>query len=257
MPAPLLALPRELRDQIYALLWSSTPTITLQNHPSMGQIHATYASLSGLATHLPPWLLTSKQILLEATDQMIRHGTWTLRLRSEWDTEHAGRVLSPLLARRVTIVLTQPLEGPRPRWPHVVRETVLRPSRENGACFEGVVEQLRTERVRDVRIVLELVREEAGARLDLSMLEAACALRPGLERLEVVVLREQVYRMYTEGFVEAIGAEVKRVGNKIMGSDEDPTVSGIFQDKGFVYTFDQAGEMGLCRVDSAVGEADH
>ena len=102
--------------------------------------------------------------------------------------------------------------------------------------------------------MLELVREEQGARIDLSALEVASVLREGLERLEVVVLREQIYRAYTEEFVEAVGAEVKRIGDTIMGSDEDPTVSGIFQNRGFVYTFEKSSGMGLCRVDSAVGE---
>jgi hypothetical protein len=188
---------------------------------------------------------------------MIRHGTWIVRLRNEYDASRVGGVLSPMLARRLTVTLTQPLEGPRPRWPHVVQEPVLRPSRENVVCLEKVVAQLSASmRTSDLRIVLELVREEQNARIDLSALEVANALRPGLERLEIVVLREQIYRAYSEGFVEAIGEEIKQVGDKIMGSDEHPGISGIFQNRGFVYSFEKAGEMELCRVDSAVGEGE-
>lgn len=110
----------------------------------------------------------------------------------------------------------------------------------------------RTNHARDVRLVLELVREEPNARVDLSPLEVASCLRPGLERLQVVVMREQIYRPYSVGFVEAVAAEVKRVGNKIMGSDEDPSVDGFLQDRGYVYTFEKSGGMELCRVDSAV-----
>ncbi|KAF3038841.1 hypothetical protein E8E12_007542 [Didymella heteroderae] len=256
MPPSLLSLPRELRDQIYESLWTLTPKISLLDHPSQGRIICSYASHTSLSTpetFLPTWLLTNKQILAEGTEQMIRHGTWIVRLRHEYDASRVGNVLSPVLARRLTITLTQPLEGPRPRWPHVVRDKVLRPSKDNQACLEQLMAQLSAlNRARDVRLVLELVREEQNARIDLSALEVAGALRPGLERLEVVVLREQIYRAYTEEFVEAIGSEVKRVGNKVLGSDEDPNVSGIFQDRGFVYAFEKAGEMGLCRVDSAV-----
>ena len=255
MPPPLLTLPRELRDQIYDSLWTLTPKISLLDHPSQGRIVCSYKSLSVPWTALPSWLLTNKQILSEATEQMIRHGTWIVRLRNEYDASRVGGVLSPVLARRLTVTLTQPLEGPRPRWPHVVQEPVLRPSGDNVLCLEKVVAQLSVSmRMRELRIVLELVREEQNARVDLSALEAAGALRPRLERLEVVILREQIYRAYTEGFVEAVGAEVKRAGDMIMGSDEDPSVSGIFQNRGFVYTFEKPGEMGLCRVDSAVGE---
>lgn len=138
-----------------------------------------------------------------------------------------------------------------------MQDAVLRPSKQNAACFEKAVAQVAgTGQARDVRLVLELVREEPDARVDLAVLEAARALRPGLARLDVVVMREQVYRTFTEGFVEAVGAEVKRVGNRIMGSDEDPSVSGVFQNEGFVYAFEKAGEMELCRVDSAVAEGD-
>lgn len=256
MPPSFLSLPRELRDQIYDSLWTSTPKISLLDHPSMGRIIASYKSLPTPETALPSWLLTSKQVLSEGTEQMIRHGTWIVRLRSEYDASRMGSVLSPVLARRLTVTLTQPLEGPRPRWPHVVQDAVLRPSKENAACLEGVMAQVSaSNRARDVRLVLELVREERDARIDLSPLEVAGCLRPGLKRLEVVVMREQIYRTYSAGFVEAVGAEVKRVGDKIMESDEDPSVSGIFQDRGFVYAFEKSGEMGLCRVDSAVGEA--
>lgn len=255
MPPSLLTLPRELRDQIYDSLWILTPKISLLDHPSQGRVICSYKSLSVPETALPTWLLTNKQILAEATDQMIRHGTWIVRLRNEYDASRVGKVLSPVLARRLTVTLTQPLEGPRPRWPHVVRDKVLRPSRENVVCLEKVVAQLfASKRSRDLRIVLELVREEQNAKIDLSALQVASALRSRLERLEVVVLREQIYRTYTEGFVQAVGAEVKKVGDKIMGSDEDPSICGIFQNRGFVYAFEKPGEMELCRVDSAVGE---
>ncbi|KAJ4340511.1 hypothetical protein N0V87_002496 [Didymella glomerata] len=254
MPPSLLSLPRELRDQIYDSLWVLTPKISLLDHPSQGRTICSYKSLSTPESALPSWLLTNKQILSEATEQMIRHGTWIVRLRNEYDASRVGSVLSPALARRLTVTLTQPLEGPRPRWPHVVREKVLRPSKENVVCLEKVVAQLSaSKRAKDLRLVLELVREEQSARIDLSSLEVASALRLGLERLEVVVLREQIYRTYTEEFVEAVGAEVKKIGDTIMGSDEDPTVSGIFQNRGFVYTFEKSSGMSLCRVDSAVG----
>jgi hypothetical protein len=129
---------------------------------------------------------------------------------------------------------------------------MLQPSKENVECLARVMEQVSTTRnARDVRLVLELVREEPDARIDLSSLEVAGCLKPGLQKLEVVVMREQVYRTYSEGFVEAIGAEVKRVGNNIMCSDEDPSVGGFLHDKGFVYMFGKTGGMGLCRVDSA------
>ena len=105
--------------------------------------------------------------------------------------------------------------------------------------------------VRDVRVVLELVREEPNAQIDLSPLEIVGLLRPSVQKLEVVVMREQIYRTYSETFVEAIGAEVKRVGNKVMGSRGDPTRAGFFQGRGFVYTFEKPEGMELCRVDSA------
>ncbi|KAJ8115944.1 hypothetical protein OPT61_g2529 [Boeremia exigua] len=255
MPPSFLDLPRELRDQIYDALWLSTPKITLLDHPSMGRIVACYKSQPTPETALPTWLLTNKQILSEATAQMTRHGTWIIRLRSEYDAQRTGRVLSPDLARRLTVTLTHPLEGPRPRWPHVVQEAVLSPSKENIKCLARVLEQVsRSNNARDVRLVLELVREEPHVRVDLSSMEAASCLRPELQKLEVVVMREQVYRAYSEGFVETVAAEVKRVGNKVMGSDEDPSVCGFFHGSGFVYTFDKTGEMGLCRVDSAVAE---
>lgn len=253
MPPPFFSLPRELRDQIYDSLWTLTPKISLLDHSSQGRIVCSYKSLSTPETLLPTWLLANKQILAEATEQMIRHGTWIVRLRNEYDSNRVGSVLSPVLARRLTVTLTQPLEGPRPKWPHVVSDKVLRPSKENAECLERVMMQFaKTMRTRDVRLVLELVREEQDARIDLSALEVVSALRPGLVGLQVVVLREQIYRAYTEGFVEVVGAEVKRIGNKIMRSDEDPTVGGILQDRGFVYAFEKHGEMGLCRVDSAV-----
>ncbi|KAF2630718.1 hypothetical protein BU25DRAFT_245854 [Macroventuria anomochaeta] len=254
MPISFLDLPRELRDQIYDALWVSTPKISLLDHPSMGRIITCYKSLLTPEAALPLWLLTSKQILSEATEQMIRHGTWTVRLRSEYDEQRAGKVLSPVLARRLTVTLTHPLEGPRPRWPHVIQEATLRPSKENVECLARVMSQVSsTNNARDVRLVLELVREEPNARIDLSPLEVASCLKPGLQKLEVVVLREQIYRTYSAAFVETIGAEVKRVGNKVMGSDEDPSIGGFFQDRGFVYAFKKPGEMELCRVDSAVG----
>ncbi|KAF3052957.1 hypothetical protein E8E11_006630 [Didymella keratinophila] len=257
MPPSLLTLPRELRDQIYDSLWTLTPKISLLDHPSQGRIICSYKSLSTPEGLLPTWLLTNKQILAEATEQMIRHGTWIVRLRNEYDASRVGSVLSPVLARRLTVTLTQPLEGPRPRWPHVVQEPVLRPSKENVVCLEKAMAQLSaSKRARDLRVVLELVREEQNARIDMSALEVVSALRLGLQKLEVVILREQIYRAYTEGFIEAIGAEVKKVGDKIMGSDEDPSISGIFQNRGFVYTFEKPGEMQLCRVDSAVGEGE-
>ncbi|KAH6612590.1 hypothetical protein C7974DRAFT_445344 [Boeremia exigua] len=255
MPASFLALPRELRDQIYDALWISTPKITLLDHPSKGRIVACYKSLVTRETALPTWLLTNKQTLSEATAQMVRHGTWIVRLRSDYDAP-PGTVLSPTLARRLTLTLTHALEGPRPRWPHVVRDATLGPSRENAACLAHALEHIAGSRnARDVRLVLELVREEPGARLDLAPLEAASCLRPGLRSLEVVVMREQVYRAYSAGFVEAVGAEVKRVGNKVLGSDEDPSVCGFLNDSGLVYTFSKPGDMELCRVDSAVAEA--
>lgn len=253
MPASFLDLPRELRDQIYDTLWCSTPKISLLDHPSMGRVVACYKSLLTPETALPPWLLTNKQILSEATEQMVRHGSWIIRLRSEYDEQRIGAVLSPLLARRLIVTLTHPLEGPRPRWPHVVQDATLRPSTENIACLARVVSQLSsTSTARDVRLVLELVREESNARVDLSALEVAGSLQPGLEKLEVVVMREQIYRAYSAVFVEAVGAEMKRVGNKIMGNDEIPTVSCFFQNRGYVYAFEKSDGMELCRVDSAV-----
>ncbi|KAF9692387.1 hypothetical protein EKO04_009413 [Ascochyta lentis] len=256
MPTSFLELPRELRDQIYDSLWTFTPKISLLDHPSMGRIVACYKSLLTPETTLPTWLLTNKQVLTEATAQMVRHGTWIVRLRSEYDEQHVGGVLSPLLARRLTVTLTHPLEGPRPRWPHVISEPTLRPSKENVACLARVMSQISsTNNAQDVRLVLELVREEPNARIDLSPLEAASYLKPGLKKLEVVVMREQIYRTYSSEFVEAVGAEIKRVGNKIMGNDEDPSVCGFFHDRGLVYTFEHPAEMELCRVDSAVGGA--
>lgn len=255
MPTSFLELPRELRDQIYDCLWTSTPKISLLDHPSMGRIVACYKSHPTPETLLPTWLLTNKQILTEATDQMIRHGTWIVRLRSEYDPQRVGAILSPVLARRLIITLTHPLEGSRPRWPHVEQEPTLRPSKENTACLSRIVSAVSAhQNALDVRLVLELVREEGGARIDLSPLEAASQFRPGLQRLEVVVMREQIYRAYSVGFIEAIGAEVKRVGNKIMGSDEDPGVAGILHDRGFVHSFEKVGGMELCRVDSAIGQ---
>lgn len=254
MPASFLDLPRELRDQIYDSLWCSTPKISLLDHPSMGRIVACYKSLLTPETALPTWLLTNKQVLLEATEQMIRHGSWIVRLRSEYDEQRIGGVLSPVLARRLTVTLTHPLEMPRPRWPHVVQEATLRPSKENAGCLARAMSQISsTNNVRDVRLVLELVREEPNAQIDLSPLEVASCLEPGLEKLEVVVMREQIYRQYSAGFVEAVGAEVKRVGNTVMRNDEDPSVGGVFQNRGIVYTFEKSGDMELCRVDSAVG----
>ena len=221
----------------------------------MGRIVACYKSLLTPETALPTWLLTNKQTLSEATDQMIRHGTWIVRLRSEYDEQRIGAVLSPVLARRLTATLTHPLEGPRPRWPHVVQEATLRPSKENVDCLARAMRQVSSaNNAQHVRLVLELVREEPGSRIDLSPLEAASCLKPALRRLEIVVVREHIYRVYSAGFVEAVGAEVKRVGDKIMGSDEDPSVSAFFQDRGFVYAFEKPGEMELCRVDSAVAE---
>ncbi|KAJ4987194.1 hypothetical protein SVAN01_07346 [Stagonosporopsis vannaccii] len=253
MAPSFLDLPRELRDNIYDALWQHTPKITLLDHPSMGRIVASYKSLLTPETALPSWLLVNKQVLSEGSAQMIRHGTWIARLRSEYDDSRVGRILSPALARRLTITLTHPLEGPRPRWPHVVREATLRPSKENVECLLRVLAQVSaSSHARDVRLVLELVREEAGARLDLSPLEAARCLRPGLQKLEVVVMREQIYRAWSSGFVDAVAAEVKRVGNEILGSDEDPSVGGFFRDSGFVYAFEKKGVLGLCRVDSAV-----
>ncbi|KAF3005846.1 hypothetical protein E8E13_008770 [Curvularia kusanoi] len=253
MPPSFLNLPRELRDTIYDALWIATPRIRLLDHPSMGRIVACYKSHLYPETALPTWLLTNKQLLSEATAQMIRHGTWIVRLRSEYDEHRVGGVLSPLLARHLTVTLTHPLEGPRPRWPHVVQEATLRPSKENTECLERVISQVsRVSNVRDVRFILEQVREEPFSRIDLSTLEVASSLRPALQRMEIVVVREQVYRAYSAGFVEAVAAEVKRVGNKVMGSDEDPGMSDFIRERGFVYVFEKPGEMGLCRVDSAV-----
>ena len=252
MPTSILDLPRELRDQIYDSLWTTTPKICLLDKPSMGRILACYKSLLTPETALPLWLLTNKQILSEGTSQMIRHGTWIVRLRSEYNSRHTEGVLSPALSRRLTITLTHPLEGPRPRWPHVVSNTMLRPSKENVECLTHVMNQVSTScNVRDVRVVLELVREEPNAQIDLSPLEIVGLLRPSVQKLEVVVMREQIYRTYSETFVEAIGAEVKRVGNKVMGSRGDPTRAGFFQGRGFVYTFEKPEGMELCRVDSA------
>lgn len=255
MPISFLDLPRELRDNVYDILWTQTPKITLLDHPSMGRIVACYKSLLTPETALPTWLITNKQILSEATEQMTRHGTWIVRLRSEYDAQRVGMVLSPALARRLTVTLTHPLEGPRPRWPHVVQEAKLRPSKENIECLARVMSQVsKTNNARDVRLVLELVREEPASRIDLSPLEAASCLRPGLQKLEVVVMREQIYRAYSAEFVDAVGAEVKRVGNAVMGNDEDPRASDFFQERGFVYAFKKPGEMHLCRVDSATAE---
>lgn len=255
MPISFLDLPRELRDNIYDALWTQTPKITLLDHPSMGRVVACYKSLLTPETALPTWLLTNKQILAEATSQMARHGTWIVRLRTEYDANRVGAVLSPVLARRLTVTLTHPLEGPRPRWPHVVQEATLRPSKENTECLSRVMAQVsKANNARDVRLVLELVREEPASRIDLSPLEAASCLRPALQNLEVVVMREQIYRAYSDEFVEAVAAEVKKVGNQVMGSDEDPRASGFLQDRGFVYVFEKPGEMDLCRVDSAVAE---
>lgn len=252
MAPSFLDLPRELRDTVYDALWHHTPKIALLDHPSMGRIVASYKSLLTPEGALPTWLLANKQVLAEGSAQMIRHGTWIVRLRSEYDGSRIGGVLSPVLARRLTVTLTHPLEGPRPRWPHVVQEETLRPSKENVECLSRVLAQLsRSPRARDVRLVLELVREEAGARLDLSPLEEARCLRPGLQKLEVVVMREQIYRAWSTGFVDAVAAEVKRIGNEVLGSDEVPSVGGFFQDSGFVYAFGEEG-LGLCRVDSAV-----
>jgi hypothetical protein len=257
MTTSFLDLPRELRDQIYDSLWTSTPKVSLLDNPSMGRIVACYKSLLTPETALPTWLLTNKQVLDEGTEQMIRHGTWIVRLRSEYDERRVGRTLSPVMARRLCITLTHPLEGPRLRWPHVVQEATLRPSKENIECLARVMDQVSTTgNARDVRLVLELVREEPQARIDLSVLEVASCLKPGLQKLEVVVMREQVYRMYSPGFVESIGAEVKRVGNEIMCNDEDPVVEGFFHDMGFVYTFEKHGEIELCRVDSVVDVMD-
>lgn len=219
----------------------------------MGRIVASYKSLSTPETALPRWLLANKQVLAEGTAQMARHGTWIVRLRSEYDAQRTGGVLSPALAARLTLTLTHPLEGPRPRWPHVVRDATLCPSKENAECLSRVLAQVaQSGRARDVRVVLELVREEIGARVDLSVLEAVRCLHSGLERLEVVVMREQVYRAWSKGFVDAVGAEVRRVGNEVLGGDEEPTVGGFLGDSGVVYAFEKKGEMGLCRVDSAI-----
>lgn len=255
MPPSFLDLPREIRDNVYDALWTATPKIALLDHPSMGRIVACYKSHIYPETALPTWLLTNKQILSEATAQMVRHGTWIIRLRSEYNEDRVGSVLSPTLARRLTITLTHPLEGPRPRWPHVVQESTLRPSKENAECLARLMSQIssmRTRNARDVRLVLELVREEPASRIDLSPLEAASCLRPALQKLEIVVVREQVYRAYSAGFVEGVASEVKRVGNQVMGSDEDPRMSDFFHDRGFIYAFEKLGEMELCRVDSAV-----
>jgi hypothetical protein len=65
-------------------------------------------------------------------------------------------------------------------------------------------------------------------------------------------MREQIYRTWSVGFVESVGAEVKRVGNKVMGNDQDPSVVGFFQDRGLMYAFEKPEEMELYRVDSAV-----
>lgn len=255
MPTSFLELPQELRDQIYDALWTATPKISLVNNPSMGRIVACYKSIITPETALPTWLLTNKQVLHEATQQMIRYGTWIIRVRSEYDERRVGSVLSPTLARRLIVTLTQPLEGPRPRWPHVVQEPILRPSKENIECLSRAIAQVSsTNNARDIRLVLEMVREEPDARIDLSALEVASCMKPGLQKLEFVIMREQIYRAWSEGFVEAMGAEIKRVGNKVMGSDEDPSVSDYFQDRGVQYTFEKPGEMELCRVDSAVGQ---
>lgn len=253
MPTTFLDLPRELRDQIYNALWTLTPKISLLDNPSMGRVVACYKSILTPETALPTWLLTNKQILHEATQQMIRYGTWTVRLRSEYNEQRVGSVLSPNLARRLTITLTHPLEGPRPRWPHIVQEATLRPSKENVDCLNRVVSQVAsTNNARDVRLVLELVREEPNAHIDLSPLEITSCLKPSLRSLEVVVMREQIYRTWSVGFVESIGTEVKRVGNNVMGNDEDPSVGGFFQGRGLMYAFEKPGEMELYRVDSAV-----
>ena len=56
----------------------------------MGRVVASYKSLAAPDTALPTWLLTNKQVLSEATQQMARHGTWMVRLRSEYSAQRVG-----------------------------------------------------------------------------------------------------------------------------------------------------------------------
>ena len=83
-------LPRELRDEIYHLVWLATPSIALLSPANSGiLVTARYNSTpapSRSTSALPAWLLTSRQVKVEGTEAFIRHGTTTLKFRGIWPT---------------------------------------------------------------------------------------------------------------------------------------------------------------------------
>ena len=230
-------LPRELRDEVYKLLWSDSPRLqqrygrstytisyydapqlSYREHPKVRVMMDTRRYSADVARLQIPWLLASKQMLLEGLVEFHQRSVWHYTMRNRGDTKN-NELVFPLITPGLVRKLGLPAELQVRSEDSSVG--ICSPSPDMVGVLNSAVTSMTSQNVLQ-EIKLSFNAEDrslpSGVLLfDFSKLERL-AIHRGLRKFEIELRTSpSSYALWDyTGAIEPMKAELQRVGELLV-----------------------------------------